>query len=739
MSSLTLSSFKGQLLLALLLSIGLKVLTFSLSTILTRLLLPYQNGVNFTFSVYNEAVLFIVRETTRNVASRLPIIEPSAEAEDSIKQNSESVAAHDMSPGERGGAPSPPSAPSVQVPASVVKVANVRAVVSIALCSVPLAFVVAAVVEAFGMCLGTASFFPSMMQHALASQQMFRKVPNVGGLDGASTLVGHPFLLLPYLPEMTVVICTLLMTAVEPCVVLAQSLNLFRVVVLAECATLVARLCAIIGIVYACQRNSTGGSTPGDEVGNGLLTIWETRMTLAFGQLAYAVTHVVYYTLVLSGLPVARWLGSSTSMEQVRAAALLAHARGDVGQAEQDAGADEFAGAAKPAQSSALPAPPHPSRWATFAFPFCLYSIVDSVSACRRYASLLNMFLWESLLRVVLAKGESLTLTSVGSETARGYYQLISGLGSLVARLLFRVWENACFVKWSREASLGHRHTSVHLLKLMLRVAFYVSFFFSLLGPPLTKTFLTMVYTSRWATPQVSTALQLYFYSLPLIAWSGLLEAFLRAVASPALLQRLQRWMVGETALYMTACYVTLVAFGKADTQGESVSVLVLLNAFNTLWRCGVSIYLLVSSPGGAAVGAATASSADAQAQDGCGGPAAPTAHSLPLPSLAVHLSDFVSLFPKHILGSILGIFVCSRAMRANSVLAIAAVGLAYTAVVLAWDEEVRQLLVTPVWSRLRPLLQGQHNVSHAGPAEVPPRRARLPKRMAARPATHAN
>ncbi|CBZ28614.1 conserved hypothetical protein [Leishmania mexicana MHOM/GT/2001/U1103] len=728
MTSLAPSSFKGQLLLALMLSIGLKVLTFSLSTILTRLLLPYQNGVYFTFNVYNDAVLFIAREATRNVASRLPIIEPNTEAEDSGEQDGKGGAAHEMSPAERGCAPSAPSASSAQTPANLVRVANVRAVVSIAVCSVPLAIVVAAAVEALGACLGAASFFPSMMQHARASQQVFRKAEKASSLDGASTLMRFSFLL-PYMPEMTVVLCAVLMAAVEPCVVLVQSLNLFRVVVLAECATLVARLCTIIGIVYACQRNSAGGGTPNGEVGNGLRTMWEARMALAFGQLAYAMTHVIYYVLVLSGLPVARWLGSSTAMEQVRAAALLAHAR-DMGQSEQDTGAGGSAGGAKAAPSSALPAPLQAGRWATFAFPFCLYSIVDSVAVCRRYATLFSTFLRESLLRLVLSEGESLTLTSLGSETARGYYQLISSLGSLVARLLFRIWENACFVKWSREASLGHRHTAVQLLKVMLRLAFYASFSFTLLGPPLAKTFLATMYTSRWATPQVSTALQLYFYDLPLMAWNGLLEAFLRAVASPAVLQRLQQWMVGETVLYMAACYITLAAFGKADSQGESVSVLVLLNIFNSLWRCGVSVYLLVSSPG-AAAGAAMAASTDAQAEGG-GDPAAPAAPSLALPSPIVHLRDFVSLFPKHILGSILGIFVCSRVLRVNSVGTIAAVGLAYAAVILAWDGEVRQLLVTPVWSRVRPLLLRRRHGSHAGPATVPLRRVPSPKSMAA-------
>lgn len=672
---MTKSSFKGQLLLALALNVGLKLFTFSLSTLLTRLLLPYQNGVYFTFSVYNDAVLFIAREATRNVASRLPILDAHAVAPDGNAGTEKTAGATRAGDGADSRSTSSGGA-------GVVRVRNVRTLVHIALLSVPLAAAAAAAVEVLGGCFGAASFFPSMLRHARASQAAVHKAENatsavLGAGAGAqaaylappssplpSLLAALPMLLLPYMPELTVVLCTVLMAAVEPCVMLVQSLSLFRVVVLAEFVTLVARLCTIIGIVYACKRQS-GGSVPYGaeaEVGNGLRTLWEARMALAFGQLAYALTHVVFYVLAVSGLPVARWLGSSKELQHVRSVALGGQTTTQQQQQQQPR-----------------------ATWRTaFAFPFCFYSVEDSVRACRAHATLLRTFLGESLLRLVLSEGESFALTSLGSETARGYYQLIYSLGSLVARLLFRVWENACFVKWSREASLGHRDAAVALLKLMLRLSFYTGFSFTLLGPPLTHTFLATMYTSRWATPQVSTALRLYFYGLPLMAWNGLLEAFLRAVASPAVLHRLQRCMVFETVVYIGACYVTLAAFGNADTQGDSVSVLVLLNVFNMLWRCGASVYLLVTSP---APGAEEA---------------APPATS---PAPVVRFADFASLFPPRIAVAFLSLFVCSRAMRTTSLVAVAVTGVAYAAAILAWDAEMRGLLVTQVWVRLAPLL----------------------------------
>lgn len=649
------TTFKGQLVVALVLNVGLKVLTFTLSTLLTRKLLPYQNGVYFTFNVYNDAVLFVAREATRNVASRLSLVDEKDEADEKPNGGGAfpDVAAESRKLPHRGE------------PTKKVDVANVRRVISIALCSIPLALGAALALEALGLCLGDASLFPSMARHARLSQQQ-QYTTSVASAP-APPLEGLPLLLLPYLPELTVVGCTVLMALVEPCIVVVQSLNLFRVVVVAECATLTARLLTILLIISAIQRRGSAAVQEDGEAlnGNGLRTLWETRMALAFGQLAYAVTHVAYYTLVVSGLPVARWLGASAELQQVRAACLR-----DFYQTGRQESNNAEAVQSVPAPTISLS-----KLQDCCAFPWCYYTALDAFAECRRQAVLLGTFLRESLLRLVLSEGESFALTSLGSEAARGYYQLIYSLGSLVARLLFRVWENACFVKWSREASLGHQQAAVRLLKLMLRLSFYVGFSFALLGPPITRAFLTTMYTSRWATPQVTTALQLCFYGMPLMAWNGLLEAFLRAVASPAVLQRMQRWMIGETGVYIAACYLTLLSFGKQDTQGDSVSVLVLLNTANMLWRCGASVHLLATSSAGSSAG---------------GG------ESL------LHLGELLHLFPAPLIGAVVLLFAVSRVVAAT-VVTLAGVGVVYAAVILLWDAEVRGLLVTPVWRRLRP------------------------------------
>ncbi|KPI83911.1 putative dolichyl-P-Man:GDP-Man5GlcNAc2-PP-dolichyl alpha-1 2-mannosyltranslocase [Leptomonas seymouri] len=693
------TTFKGQLVLALVLNVGLKVLTFTLSTLLTRKLLPYQNGVYFTYNVYNDAVLFVAREATRNVASRLSILDERDEGED------DKGAAAEVSTTD----PVVRSAPSqTRKPAKKVDIANVRKMISIALCSVPLAAVTALALEVTGMCFGRVSVFPSMIQHARVSrQQQLQYAHNSTGLSGAGGVTDAsgrlPLLPLAYLPELTVVGCAILMALVEPCVVVVQSLNLFRVVVLAECVTLTARLLTVLAIVYISQRHGADALQADGEPlsGNGLRTLWEARMALAFGQLAYAVTHVLYYAVVVSGLPVAWLFGASTELQQVRAACLERSAHHDSLPKKNDGAPGA------PSIPSTQRFPSVASRLHdVFAFPWCFYGIRDSVDACRQHTALLFAFLRESLLRLVLSEGESFALTSLGSEAARGYYQLIYNIGSLVARLLFRVWENACFVKWSREASLGHQHAAVMLLQLMLRVSFYVGFSFALLGPPVTRAFLVTMYTSRWATPQVTQALQLCFYGMPLMAWNGLLEAFLRALAAPAVLQRLQRWMVGETVVYIATCYVTLVFFGKDDEEGNSVSVLVLLNTANMLWRCGASLYLLVVSPAAAAARPPLSSATESR-----------TARPM------VRLQDVVRLFSGRIWVSFSALFILSRAVS-PSIAAIAGIGAAYGGMILAFDAEVRRLLITPVWRRARALL---HRRSGSDGGGVAPHKAVSP------------
>lgn len=77
-----------------------------------------------------------------------------------------------------------------------------------------------------------------------------------------------------------------------------------------------------------------------------------------------------------------------------------------------------------------------------------------------------------------------------------------------------------------------------------------------------------------------------------------------------------------------------------------------------------------------------------------------------------VRLHEFTHLFSIRILTSLVVLLAVSRAVP-TSVATIAGVGLAYGLVILAWDGEVRRLLVAPVWNRISVLLHRRGSGAH--------------------------
>ncbi|EPY21300.1 oligosaccharidyl-lipid flippase family [Strigomonas culicis] len=580
------SDFKHQLLLAMGLNLGLKVVTFSLTVKQTRLLLPEQSGIAFTYMVYTDAVMFLAREAVRNVASRLPLTAPRAAPD-----------------GEPPGAAEAPY--DAQAVSRVVQFASL---------AIPIACLVMALFELVYALFGLHQL-PSLSRTAAESYQRLVGAANSTASSHASVFfqfsevqyVAEPTpraRLLFHVPELLVVLSIVLNALAEPCMVVVLSLDLFRSVVLSEFWELFARLTTVIGLLTL--------------LGGAFRSEWEARLAFALGQLAYGGTHLLYFAVIGSAHSrLARWAGGGARLAAVRAAAV--------------------------------------GRGGWLPFPWCCCSPAGTAGVLRAQAALFTSFAQESLLRLVLTEGESFALTAAGSRAARGNYQVVSQLGSLVARLVFRVWENACSARWGRDLAAGRAAEAVALLQLMLRVGFYFGFSFVLLGPPLARWFLTVLYTSRWSSPAMVGALQLYCYAIAVMSWNGLLEAFLRAAASPAMVRRLQRRMLFLSGLYVGVCYVALGRW--AD---EAVRALIVLNVGNMVCRIGSALHLALRCT----------------AADGT-------------PILA--LSDVTRVVDLRMALCLALLLALSRAVAATAP-AMLAVGALYAAVVLAGDRTMREL-----------------------------------------------
>lgn len=493
--------FKGELILALFLNVALKMLTFAFSTYLTRLLLPEHSGIGFSYMIYMDTVLFIGREAVRNGASRVVLKDKT---EDGDRRDTYSAAA-------------------------------VHHAVNLSMLSVPLV-----IVAMLGFEVGQGILGVHMLPRLWPLTR--RGVPPMDR-------VGVSGVLFPILPELTIWLTVAVTTLVEPCVMLVQSQDLFRVVVLAEFATLFGRLLTTIGFVRLA----------------GISSEWDARLAFALGYGVYGALHVTYYLLVCSGSPFSRWLGGCASIQELRRTAL--------------------AFSASPL-TRALP------------FPLCVVSLRGILDARLRSWAVLRPFFRESLVRVALTEGEGMALTALSSTTTQGYYQLVSSLGSLVARLVFRLWENACFVRWSRDIAAGELPRAVELLTLMIRLAFYLGFALALVGPPSAQLFLTVLYSTRWSTPANVRALQLYCYALPWMAANGLIEAFLRSMASPVRLRQLERAMLAQSVLYIGACCLLLhrdnqQSAASGHAAGAVVARLVIANTVTMMWRSAYALYMI--------------------------------------------------------------------------------------------------------------------------------------------------
>ncbi|PWV00790.1 putative dolichyl-P-Man:GDP-Man5GlcNAc2-PP-dolichyl alpha-1,2-mannosyltranslocase [Trypanosoma cruzi] len=574
--------FKGQLASALVLNVTLKLLSFTLSTLLTRQLAPNENGINFSNQLYFNTVLFLARDCVRSVNAR-----------------------HDVRERAEDGR-------------------LVLQVMNCAMASLPLGVLVMVVLELLPFC--GIHVFPS-----LAALSRVGDVATALGEFNNHT-VGFPEVLL------ALSVGVLLM--VEPCIALVLCFDYARFIITSEFWALLARLITCLIFVKLC------GGLGGD--------LYTARLCFATGSLSYAIATMMYFL----------WLWNSNSSPEDRK-----DNKGEGDDLLQRARRGAIAarwGVACLSSSSISP-----SLRLRVSLPWCFLSLRLAGAEVAKETLLLRQFLSESCLRLVLTEGERFALATFGSATVMGQYDLIANLGSIMTRLVFRVWENACFVKWSRDAAGGKPEEAINLLFTMLRVASYFGAAVVLLAPPVAEGFLLRMFSSRWASPVMVQALQLYCYLLPLLAWFGLLDAFVRATASASMLQLTQRVMLAQAAVYGVACYVVLHLRWLVV---EPVPGLIVVNIISMALRCVTCVCLLVAGP------------AMTTPRKGHGS-------SQPL----LRLGAFKAVFNRRIVLAWAALFVCTRCTPWGFLSAFTAAPLFAWAVV-KWDTELRQV----AWNALR-------------------------------------
>lgn len=157
----------------------------------------------------------------------------------------------------------------------------------------------------------------------------------------------------------------------------------------------------------------------------------------------------------------------------------------------------------------------------------------------------------QSTLKYILTQGDSLLITTLASLTDQGAYALASNYGGLIARMLFQPIEESSrnmFAKLCTEFepspdskdSKGERRIenkqnlaqAARVLNTILHLYAIISLFAVSLGPTLAPILLSIVAGRNWATTSASSVLSTYCYYIPFLAFNGVTEGFVAAVAS---------------------------------------------------------------------------------------------------------------------------------------------------------------------------------------------------------------
>lgn len=234
-------------------------------------------------------------------------------------------------------------------------------------------------------------------------------------------------------------------------------------------------------------------------------------------------------------------------------------------------------------------------------FSLFLQSIENNTSYLFSYfskpqLSLAGTLYAQSIFKQLLTQGDALILSLFASLSDQGAFAFASNYGGLIARLIFQPIEESSRNAFGKllaksstngkpdqsnmQAAINHLGGILHLYGLI-----------ALLSCAYLPTILPFVVLTIagpvWCTPAISTLLSTYSYSIPFLAYNGILDAFFTSVATPAELAQQSFWMAGFTGAYFSSAYVLLRVL-NLGARG-----LVIGNMMNMAERIGWSIVFL--------------------------------------------------------------------------------------------------------------------------------------------------
>ncbi|KFZ08079.1 hypothetical protein V502_09542 [Pseudogymnoascus sp. VKM F-4520 (FW-2644)] len=171
----------------------------------------------------------------------------------------------------------------------------------------------------------------------------------------------------------------------------------------------------------------------------------------------------------------------------------------------------------------------------------------------------------QGVVKHILTEGDVLLISYLASLSAQGIYALASNYGGLVARMVFQPIEESSRNYFGKllyssngQRSIGTISSARDDLHKLLRIYTLMSISAMTVGPSMAPLLLKFVVGSRWASSGAGDVLSKYCYYIPLLAYNGVLEAFVSVVATESQLNRQSLWMLAFSVGFASTGYVFL-------------------------------------------------------------------------------------------------------------------------------------------------------------------------------------
>lgn len=203
-------------------------------------------------------------------------------------------------------------------------------------------------------------------------------------------------------------------------------------------------------------------------------------------------------------------------------------------------------------------------------------------------------FWLQSAIKFLLTEGEKYVLLLFRTFSDQGVYDLVSHLGSLVARLFFQKVEEVGFTTWSKllgsasdkkekQDDDSQQVLALQLLHLLIKLMLLIGLIFVCFGPSYSYTLLLLLYGRKWSdATNAPTVLSLYCIYVMFMAVNGITEAFVHATSNAQQLQKYNYLMIVFSIVYLSIAVMGMTCIQQQDA---GIYMLIVANICNMLMR----------------------------------------------------------------------------------------------------------------------------------------------------------